>query len=171
MLFFVLQSEELLPGSFHLQLVVEASWAQKISHGSESEGAWSWPYARRGIKYLSLVPPNEQVWRKDFFRWVQMQVLCPDTFGEHKNASRLDGISLKKRRLSRQVRIWGDGPAKLKDWVSLDATARRGIGSCRTFHRPDECSTRPFLDESRRRAVAQTRLASTKILQALSAFP
>ena len=45
------------------------------------------------------------------------------------------------------------------------------FGICLSFHRLEECDTRAFFSWSRRRAVAQTRLACTKMPRAPSAFP
>ena len=45
------------------------------------------------------------------------------------------------------------------------------VGICRMSHRADECGTRPFLKEFRRRIGAQTRSAAPKMPRATSAFP
>ena len=44
------------------------------------------------------------------------------------------------------------------------------IGICRTYHRPEECGTRPFFGWSGCRAVTQIRLMSPKMSQGPSTF-
>ena len=61
-------------------------------------------------RYLTNVPPDEQVWHKAFFRWVRAQDCGPDTPGSFKNASGPVGFSGDKPKTSpRRVKAWREG--------------------------------------------------------------
>ena len=66
-----------------------------------------------GIDIYNSLQQTSKYGTRLSFRWVQLQGCGPDTHGEHKNASDLIGIPLKKEVINlappKRVRAWENG--------------------------------------------------------------